>query len=112
MEPNTEQDEEPTIVIFRYWHDAVIALFPEIPSDEQTWIYCSSYMHIGQHSGASYLHIIQHSRPATPEEYAKLKHELESDPYNYQLIVRQHISQDMTAKRQRTWDDMMHGGIE
>lgn len=76
-----------TKVVFRYWEKSVIALFPEIPND--AWgTYCESYQHIGQHGGADYYGIIERSRPATPEEYACLKDELESIGYDLQVIRR------------------------
>lgn len=83
-------DEKPQLepVIFRWWKesDDVIALFPADPSD-YAGRYCTSYEHVGQHGGADYDHIIQGSRPATPDEYADLKRELEAYPYGYKLKV-------------------------
>jgi hypothetical protein len=77
------QDTEKTIVIFRKFKNGnkeVIALFPEIAGTllPET---CSSYMHIGQHGGAM-ADLTDITRPATPEEYAELKEELESIGYN------------------------------
>lgn len=93
---------EKTKVIFRYWRGEVIALFPEIPSDSYMWFNCLSYMHMGQHSAASPRIIIYNSRPATPDEYADLKQELES--IGYDLDVRQRLTNDMTRMRQRNWN--------
>ena len=78
-----------TIVVFRVWPKkeggGVIALFPQI--DEGHGM-CSSFMHVGQHSGASASQVVAATRPAKPEEYAALKRELESAPYEYRLDVR------------------------
>ena len=103
---DNEQDTEPTIVIFRYWQGDVIALFVDEPSDVRRWYNCESYMHIGQHGGANPHWIIMHSRPATTAEYAPLKKELESDPYNYKLIIRQRMTRTMIEERNRRWDAM------
>lgn len=78
-------DTEKTIVIFRYWRDDVIALFPFVVADRHGR--CQSYMHIDKHAVADYYHIISPSRPATPAEYAALKAELES--IGYALTIRQ-----------------------
>jgi hypothetical protein len=77
--------EKPTRVVFRFWRESydVIALFPDIP---ETGGACMSYEHVGQHGGADYSHVVAQSRPATPEEYAPLKRELES--IGYTLAVR------------------------
>jgi hypothetical protein len=77
------QDTEKTIVIFRKFKDGnkeVIALFPEIIADP-TPEFCESYMHVGQHGGAM-ADLTDITRPATPEEYAELKAELEDIGYN------------------------------
>ena len=90
-----KQDKEKTVVIFRFWWlqdggSDIIALFPyDIAGfDGSVW----SYMHVGQHGGADYNHIVNSSRPATPEEYADLKTELESIGYN--LEIRQKRNHD------------------
>ena len=68
------------IVVFRKFKDdnEVIALFPLIDWDEK---YCTSYMHVGQHSGADYFGLITDTEPASADEYAELKKELESIGY-------------------------------
>lgn len=44
---------EKTRVVFRQWPNGdIIALFPQIPADNQGYT-CSSYEHIGQHGGAN-----------------------------------------------------------
>ena len=76
-----------TKVIFRKYKDGdILALFPQVPADD-LGVLCSSYQHIGQHGGADYTLCISKTKPATPEEYAKLKAELENS--GYCLIVRQ-----------------------
>lgn len=78
-----------TPVVFRRWPDgSIIALFPTIPSD-YAGAFCSSYEHIGQHSGADYAGVISRTTPASAKEYAALKAELESAPYGYRLKVCQ-----------------------
>lgn len=74
-------------VVFRFWKNEIIALFPCEPSDVDGK-YCLSYMFMGQHGGANYAMIIQNSRPATPEEYAKLKAELERLGYALRVCQR------------------------
>jgi hypothetical protein len=82
------KDEEKTVVIFRKWTKAVygngeiIALFPYEDGGEG---YCGSYMHIGQHGGASYHYVISSSVPATAAEYKLLKAELEDLGYNLDI---------------------------
>jgi len=73
--------EDPTIVVFRWWRNGVIALFPEDKWDLGFGL-CTSYEHIGQHGGAYFEGIMAESRPATPLEYASLYTELENIGYN------------------------------
>jgi len=78
---------EPTIVEFRVWRaepHGVLALFPEEPERDG---YVSSYEHIGQHGRANYNGCMRLTRPASPDEYASLKTELER--LGYKLDVRQ-----------------------
>lgn len=84
--PGTTQ----TRVVFRKWYkkehgSEVIALFPD-DLDPRTGL-VQSYEHVGQHGGASYTAVIGNTKPAMPEEYADLKRELESYPYDYNLKV-------------------------
>jgi hypothetical protein len=77
-----------TKVIFRKWksNGDVIALFPEIAATcSDAWL-CSSFEHVGQH-GAADPSIISQTKPATPQEYADLKAELEAYPYEYVFEV-------------------------
>jgi len=85
-----EEEAEPgeTPVIFRRWvveedaiGDGVIALFPTHPSDSMSWLNMDSYERIGQHGSADYGVVTRNSRPATPDEYANLKRELEGQGY-------------------------------
>ena len=74
-----------TKVVFRKFPNGdILALFPEVPETGYT---CSCYMHIGQHGGADYTHCIRLTKPASPEEYADLKRELEAKPYEYSLTL-------------------------
>jgi hypothetical protein len=79
-----------TPVIFRVWPKSeggdVIALFPTIPYDRRGYE-CQSYQHVGQHGGADCAGVIRRTRAAKPEEYAALKRELESPPFEYKLKV-------------------------
>src|ERR1035437_2833216 len=60
----------------------LFAYFPEeIDHDE----FRTAYSHVGQHSAAHPKYAAE-SRPATPEEYADLKAELESIGYNLEVI--------------------------
>ena len=85
--------EEPTIVIFRKWKSSehisglgdIIALFPELPAD--IGASCASFEHFGQHGAADYNSVIRRTVPATPEEYADLKAELEGPNYGYILTI-------------------------
>lgn len=86
-------------VVFRWWEGAVIALFPEEPADYAGYD-CESYMHVGQHGASSDVEIVRNSRPATPDEYAGLKRELER--LGYRLEVRQRITRQMFQQRRAT----------
>lgn len=84
FQPATARDEYVS-VIFRMMGDEVIALFPGLD-----WDFCghtTSYVHHGQHGGADFRRCMNRSRPATAEEYAPLKAELER--IGYSLIVRE-----------------------
>lgn len=77
-----------TKVIFRVDRDNVVfALFPEIPHDVHGR-YCTTYQHVGQHSGADYQWCIATSTPATPERYKDLLDELTRIGYNVKVIKR------------------------
>ena len=93
---------ELTKVIFRKFADDgdVIAVFPEIPND-RFGSQCLSYMHVGQHSGCDPF-IADFTVPATQNEHAGLKRELEN--IGYMLDVRKRVSRRMhCARRVRAW---------
>jgi hypothetical protein len=84
-----------TKVIFRKFPSGeIIALFPEIAYDQYGY-YCMSYMHIGQHNGAS--PDLLNTKLAVVHEYADLKAELERIGYNLQVCKR--ITQNMHRTR-------------
>jgi hypothetical protein len=91
-----------TPVIFRKYRvdrgGEVVALFPEEAwsADGRT---CSCYVHTGQHGEADPSTVIAMTRPATPEEYADLKAELEGPPYNYKLRVCKRLNHTFIATR-------------
>jgi hypothetical protein len=80
-----------TKVVFRVWKGTsgagfagdVIALFPDEYEGNGM---CSSYEHVGQHSGAHYDHVIKKTRPAKPSEYRALDDELSN--IGYDLLIR------------------------
>lgn len=92
-----KQDTEKTIVVFRKWRKAysvsplcdIIALFPEL--EGSTPLLCQSFEHVGQHGSADYQQCISNSRPATPEEYAATKKELEQ-VFGYNLEVKKRFA--------------------
>jgi hypothetical protein len=73
------------LCLFRVWNNTgdVFALFPLITADVGGRI--TAYQHVGQHAAADYVHCMHHSSPATPEEYAPLKTELESIGYTLDI---------------------------
>lgn len=80
-----------TRVVFRKWYrkvdgNSVIALFPD--NKHNAWM-IQSYEHEGQHGAADYTGVMRRTKPATQEEYAALKRELESPPFDYVLRVVQ-----------------------
>jgi hypothetical protein len=82
-----EEIEEPkTKVIFRKDKDGseITAIFPELT--ENSWNYCACYAHLGQHGTCSHDWYRTKTIPATPDEYADLKAELEE--LGYVLDVR------------------------
>ncbi len=81
--------DEITPVVFRRWRDTktVFALFPTLPSDYEGR-YCDSYEHVGQHGGADYFGCVHASRPASLDEAADLKRELERIGYRLRVFKR------------------------
>ena len=80
-----------TIVLFRRWGKrnggGVIAVFPQEKNHRRPG-FCMMYEHEGQHGEGSRGMVMDATRPASEEEYAPLKAELESAPYCYDLDVR------------------------
>lgn len=88
-----EQDKYHTPVVFRVWkdpkyHNGVIALFPYENEGQGN---CLSYEHVGQHGPAHYTGVMSITRPATPEEYADLKEELESIGYRLRIVQKRGV---------------------
>lgn len=79
------QENSPDKVCFKKFEDGdVIALFPYIPFDNKGEARMS-YMHVGQHGGAS-PELMEVLDAATEEEYRPLKEELESIGYKLEVI--------------------------
>jgi hypothetical protein len=72
-------------VVFRKWKGEIIALFPEIKSNNYLVL---SYMHVGQHSDADYHGIIRESKPAKEDEYKDLFNELTSIGYDLKVVKK------------------------
>ena len=70
-----------TVVLFRYWRDSILALFP--------------------HSAANFEGMLNDSRPATAEEYADLQSELESMDYLLAIVEDIDRAQVLEARRQQ-----------
>lgn len=68
--------------------EGVFAMFPELPGNYIQTTACLGYTHIGQHGSYDYQYCIDTTRQATPEEYARLKAELESLGYKLKVIKR------------------------
>jgi hypothetical protein len=69
-----------TIVIFRKFKEGdVIALFPDIPFDDQGNV--ASYSHIGQHGAADYETVLEETVPAREPEYRALLAEIKRVGY-------------------------------
>ena len=83
-----QKDQHKTKVIFRKFSDGdIIALFPELPGNNNPYETCESYMHVGQHGAAS-VDLTDVTTLAKPEEYASLLSELESIGYNVQVAYK------------------------
>jgi len=80
-----KNNESKTKVVFlKFPQGDIIAMFPEIPGTNKPGD-CLSYQHTGQHGAAS-TELLRELQPATPEEYAPLKSELENH-FDYHLEV-------------------------
>jgi len=92
-----------TKTVFRVYPDgAVIALFPQISASVSGDL-CESYMHIGQHSGATPELVVRRTRLATPEEYQDLKMELETIGYKIQPAKRMTYKDFLIRAEQYIW---------
>jgi len=92
-------DQYKTDVVFRKFSDGdIIAIMPHEVCDHSGNV--TSYMHVGQHSGADYGHIIRSTKLATYEEYVNLLNELQDCfGYNFNIIKRQTHSKFITDYR-------------
>lgn len=89
--------EQITAVVFRKYKDGdVIALFPYDIETLDGEVGC--YMHVGQHGSADYHGVIAVTKPASEVEYADLKRELESNPYQYKFKVLRKASGRLYSK--------------
>lgn len=87
--------EQPTIVQFRVFPDGdVIAIFPGVEYSRADH-HCLSYMHVGQHAACDAQGVIRSTKPATLEQSAPLRRELESRGYVLRVVRR--------IARQRYW---------
>ena len=64
---------------------ACIAFLLDVPTS--AGIHIMTYMHVGQHSEA-YTGFYYELKPATPDEYADLKEELESTGYELEILKK------------------------
>lgn len=78
-----------------------IALFPTLCSD-YTGNQCTSYIHIGQHSGADPWHVMQITRPATKQEYRALAKELRGRGYRFVIYKRNQPQWREVRRKQAT----------
>jgi hypothetical protein len=77
-----------SIEMMNYSDDnAVIALFPGLAGTADPYT-CTAYVHVGQHTSADPHHVVNSTRPATAEEYADLKRELEQRGYVLRMVHR------------------------
>lgn len=90
-----EKDTYKTDVVFRCdkhgdFKGVVFALFPHEIFDRNGNV--TFYTHVGQHSAADYNFCIAKSRPATEQEYADLKKEMESIGYDLNIVKKQNYN--------------------
>jgi len=85
--PITEVDEQPTKVLFlvNEKEPGDPDLFAYFPEEIHNGEFRTAYSHVGQHSSA-HPDYAKESRPATPEEYAPLKAELEGQGYTLDVL--------------------------
>lgn len=105
-----------TVVVFRAYKDSefwvagskspvIIALFPYMPRTNSPNT-CLCYEQHGQHLNCDPLSIISRTKLATPEQYAALKHELESPPFEYNFVVKKRIPADAYLQRRAALNEM------
>lgn len=75
----------------------VFALFPHECDNHNGNV--MSYQHVGQHSAADYNFCIAKSRPATEQEYAELKQELEDIGYEVNVVKKQNYEKFLKSYR-------------
>ena len=75
----------------------VMAVFPEEPALDVDYL-CVNFMHAGQPGACNPGNIVNNSRPASPDEYALLKGQLEDAGYS--LDIRKRITPSDKAERQ------------
>lgn len=97
-----EQDDAITPVVFRAdrsgaFKGDVTAVFPCEPANYDGYS-MTCYARVGQHGGCDQ-GWYNTTRAAKPEEYAALKHELESAPYGYRFKVYARIQPWMRKAR-------------
>lgn len=82
-----KKDKHITPVIFRVEKDGtILAVFPY--NSYRKGYSVTYYSHIGQHGEAMHDYLIGDTKPATPEQYAELKAELEGLGYNLKVIKK------------------------
>lgn len=91
---------EKTIVIFRRWKDTgnVVAIFPEIPSDNQGYM-CEMFEHHGQHTGRDCRGVVGRTTPAKGPDVKALARELRGR--GYRLLIRRKAHHTYAEKRMR-----------
>ena len=99
-----EQETQITDVVFRVenqgdFKGTVFAMLPHEVDDRNGNV--TSYQHLGQHSSADYAGCIDTSRPATEEEYAPLKAEMEDIGYSLNVVQKRN-----TDKYLKSWDSL------
>ena len=87
-----------TKVIFRITEDDVIAVFPEIPWNDNL---LTSYQHNEQHAGCSTDWIRSRTRPATRVEYAPLLQELKTIGYDDIKVLSRMPSKKMCQNKNK-----------
>ena len=93
-----KKDDFVTEVMFRkFTKGDIIALFPY---DVDYHGNCTSYMHVGQHSGADFGGVLMCTHPAKENEYSDLKTELESLGYDLKVISRRNNRKYISAIRE------------